>query len=112
MQHCSFFIIIISSTKKTKRKRQEYPEFEEKEKEKEFVRIGFVAVEISSRRVVYDEFQDTLMRDELQTRLKNIRPCEIIVMERLTIESQQIFDQYCSQSDIHVSIELYISIAT
>lgn len=50
----------------------------------EKVRIGFVAVQPLTGDVVYDDFEDGLMRSELETRLLHISPCEFLIVGQLS----------------------------
>ncbi|ODQ79707.1 hypothetical protein BABINDRAFT_161420 [Babjeviella inositovora NRRL Y-12698] len=45
------------------------------------VMISLVAVQPLTGEIVYDEFEDTFIRDELQTRLKHLQPGEVILVE-------------------------------
>ncbi|KAJ3167488.1 Mismatch repair protein msh3, partial [Irineochytrium annulatum] len=56
----------------------------------EKVSIAVVAVQLSTGELVYDEFQDGLMRVELETRLSHLQPVEILVPEEgLTVVTER-----------------------
>ncbi|KPV75658.1 uncharacterized protein RHOBADRAFT_52699 [Rhodotorula graminis WP1] len=48
------------------------------------IRIGIVAVVPSTGTVVYDEFDDTLMRAELETRMLHLQPSELLLQKELS----------------------------
>ncbi|BGP37749.1 Mismatch repair protein msh3 [Rhodotorula kratochvilovae] len=52
------------------------------------VRIGVVAVVPSTGTVVYDEFDDTLMRAELETRMLHLQPSELLLQKDLSSKTE------------------------
>lgn len=46
------------------------------------VYTGMVAVKISTGHIIYDTFEDTFMRSELETRLLHIEPSEILIASK------------------------------
>lgn len=50
----------------------------------EKVDIGMLAVQPATGDVIYDSFEDGFMRNELETRLHHIAPCEMLVVGELT----------------------------
>ncbi|GAA6050091.1 hypothetical protein JCM3770_001365 [Rhodotorula araucariae] len=52
------------------------------------VRIGIVAVVPSTGTVVYDEFDDSLMRAELETRMLHLQPSELLLQQDLSSKTE------------------------
>ncbi|KAF2405355.1 hypothetical protein EJ06DRAFT_525885 [Trichodelitschia bisporula] len=50
----------------------------------EKVRIGIVAVQPATGSIIYDEFDDGFMRNEIETRLLHIAPCEYLIVGDLS----------------------------
>lgn len=70
------------------------------------VYTGMIAVKISTGHVIYDTFEDTLMRSELETRLLHIEPSEILVGdENITKPTEKVITHLQSLGEQSVRIE-------
>ncbi|KAF8309367.1 hypothetical protein DL93DRAFT_2100103 [Clavulina sp. PMI_390] len=58
------------------------------------VTIGLVSIAPSTGDLVYDEFQDTYMRTELETRLTHIRPCEMLLSGKLSALTRKMLKHF------------------
>lgn len=56
----------------------------------EHVTISIVAINIATGEITYDEFKDTFMRNELETRLLHVQPCEILAPLELTPATERL----------------------
>lgn len=50
----------------------------------EKVHVGIVAVQPATGDVIYDDFEDGFMRNEIETRLLHIAPCELLIVGELS----------------------------
>ncbi|KAK9103326.1 hypothetical protein Sjap_020580 [Stephania japonica] len=62
------------------------------------VRIGFVAVEVSTGDVVHGEFNDNVMRDALEAVLLTISPAEVIIGEPVSKQTEKLLLAYSGPS--------------
>lgn len=81
----------------------------------ERVEIGMISIETSTGDIIYDAFEDTFMRHELETRLLHIEPNEILLSPEPTRPTEKLiqhtagFDkdairiERCQQNDYHVN---------
>ncbi|GAA6063830.1 hypothetical protein JCM10212_003992, partial [Sporobolomyces blumeae] len=60
-------------------------------------RIGIVAVMPSTGEVVYDEFDDGLMRSELETRMLHLQPSELLLQSDLTPATESMIKHLAGQ---------------
>ncbi|KAI8882585.1 hypothetical protein K501DRAFT_186472 [Backusella circina FSU 941] len=60
------------------------------------VKIGMVAVHLSTGDVIYDAFDDGFMRTELETRLLHIEPSEILIPPTLSSPSSKVIRRWSS----------------
>ncbi|KAJ2300411.1 Mismatch repair protein msh3 [Coemansia sp. RSA 353] len=58
------------------------------------VQLAVVAVQVATGRVVYDEFEDGILRSELDTRLAHLQPKEILVPRGLSTETLRALSAY------------------
>ncbi|BGP22690.1 DNA mismatch repair protein MSH3 [Rhodotorula toruloides] len=63
------------------------------------VRIGMVAVVPSTGQVVYDEFEDSLMRSELETRMLHLQPSELLLPKELSSKTESMVQHLVGQHD-------------
>lgn len=56
----------------------------------EKVNLGIIAVQPSTGDVIYDEFEDGLMRSEIETRLLHIAPCELLIVGELSKATEKL----------------------
>ncbi|GAA6029240.1 hypothetical protein JCM8097_003582 [Rhodosporidiobolus ruineniae] len=68
----------------------------------EKVRIGLVAVSPSTGEVIYDEFEDNLMRAELETRMLHLQPSELLLQKDLTSKTESIVKHLAGQHNVGV----------
>ncbi|BGP13767.1 hypothetical protein JCM10213_006401 [Rhodosporidiobolus nylandii] len=61
------------------------------------VRIGLVAVMPSTGEVVYDEFEDGLMRAELETRMLHLQPSELLLQKELSSKTESMVKHLVGQ---------------
>ncbi|GAA5986743.1 hypothetical protein JCM11641_007759 [Rhodosporidiobolus odoratus] len=61
------------------------------------VRIGLIAVMPSTGEVVYDEFEDSLMRAELETRMLHLQPSELLLQKDLTPKTDSMVKHLAGQ---------------
>ncbi|GAA5863812.1 hypothetical protein JCM1840_005775 [Sporobolomyces johnsonii] len=66
------------------------------------VRLGMVAVMPSTGEVVYDEFEDGLMRSELETRMLHLQPSELLLQKDLTSASESMVKYLAGQHNAGV----------
>ncbi|ORX47693.1 hypothetical protein DM01DRAFT_1310070 [Hesseltinella vesiculosa] len=59
----------------------------------ELVRTGIVAVQPSSGDIIYDVYDDAYLRNELETRLMHIEPCELLLPARLSKPTEKVITQ-------------------
>ncbi|KAK4058784.1 Mismatch repair protein msh3 [Microbotryomycetes sp. JL221] len=64
--------------------------------------IGLVAVVPSTGEVIYDSFEDSIMRSELETRMLHLQPSELLLPESLSRESKSIVKYLTGQHDAGV----------
>jgi DNA mismatch repair protein MSH3 len=62
------------------------------------VRLHIVAVKTSTGDIIYDSFDDTAMRTELETRLKHISPIELILSENTSAHTKKMIEHYTTTS--------------
>ena len=67
----------------------------------ERVHVGIVAVQPATGDVIYDDFEDTFMRSEIETRLLHIAPCEFLLVGDLSPASEKLI-QHLSASKSNV----------
>ncbi|PIA18694.1 hypothetical protein COEREDRAFT_38803 [Coemansia reversa NRRL 1564] len=56
--------------------------------------LGIVAVQAGTGDVVFDEFDDGILRSALDTRLAHLQPAELVVAPRLTAETERVLATY------------------
>uniref|UniRef100_A0A0K3CG19 DNA mismatch repair protein MSH3 n=1 Tax=Rhodotorula toruloides TaxID=5286 RepID=A0A0K3CG19_RHOTO len=61
------------------------------------VKIGMVAVVPATGQVVYDEFEDGLMRSELETRMLHLQPSELLLQEELSSKTESMVQHLVGQ---------------
>lgn len=61
------------------------------------VLTGMVAIQPSTGDIIYDSFQDTYMRSELETRLLHIEPSEILVPRELSKPTEKLIKHLSMQ---------------
>ncbi|GAA5919780.1 hypothetical protein JCM1841_005854 [Sporobolomyces salmonicolor] len=66
------------------------------------VRLGMIAVMPSTGEVVYDEFEDGLMRSELETRMLHLQPSELLLQKDLTSASESMVKYLAGQHNAGV----------
>ncbi|KAK2460594.1 hypothetical protein APHAL10511_007064 [Amanita phalloides] len=72
---------------------------EQSQKGKKDVKIGFITVCPSTGDVVWDDFEDTPMRIELETRLAHTRPAELLLpREGLTDSTRKLLSHFTTNS--------------
>lgn len=67
----------------------------------EKVEIGVLAVQPATGDIIYDTFEDAFMRNEIETRLLHISPCEFLIVGELSKASEKII-QHLSGSSTNV----------
>ena len=67
----------------------------------EKVHVGIVAVQPATGDVIYDDFEDTFMRSEIETRLLHIAPCEFLIVGDLSPATEK-FVQHLSGSKTNI----------
>ena len=67
----------------------------------EKVQIGLVAVQPATGDVIHDDFEDSFMRSEIETRLLHIAPCEILIVGDLSKATEKLV-QHLSGSRTNV----------
>ncbi|KAG9099780.1 Mismatch repair protein msh3 [Ceratobasidium sp. 370] len=73
----------------------------------ELVHFGFVAVTPATGDIVYDAFDDTYMRSEIETRMAHVRPLELLLPERrLTKPTEKMLAHIGSQGN-RIRVERY-----
>ncbi|KAG8828576.1 Mismatch repair protein msh3 [Serendipita sp. 399] len=69
----------------------------------ERVNIGLVSVSPATGEVVYDEFLDTGMRTELETRLAHIKPCELLLPgKKLSPHTEKMLRHYSDSGGVRI----------
>ncbi|KAG2185327.1 hypothetical protein INT44_002117 [Umbelopsis vinacea] len=63
----------------------------------ERVRVGIVAVQPATGDIVYDSFEDTYMRSELETRVLHIQPCELLLPATLSRPTEKLIQHIALQ---------------
>ncbi|WBW72667.1 MutS protein-like protein 3 [Schizosaccharomyces osmophilus] len=58
------------------------------------VQIGFLCTQLSSGTFIYDQFEDDILRTNLQTRLSHFQPCEILFSDEFSSESVALLNHY------------------
>ncbi|CAO3694195.1 unnamed protein product [Umbelopsis ramanniana] len=75
----------------------------------ERVRVGIVAVQPTTGDIVYDSFEDTYMRSELETRVLHIQPCELLLPAMLSRPTEKLIQHIALQRTTafgdHVRVE-------
>lgn len=56
----------------------------------EKVHVGIVAVQPATGDVIYDDFEDGFMRNEIETRLLHIAPCELFIVGQLSKATEKL----------------------
>ncbi|RJE27319.1 hypothetical protein PHISCL_00329 [Aspergillus sclerotialis] len=56
----------------------------------EKVNVGIVAVQPATGDVIYDDFEDGFMRNEIETRLLHIAPCELLIVGQLSKATEKL----------------------
>lgn len=67
----------------------------------EKVEIGLLAVQPATGDIIYDTFEDGFMRNEIETRLLHIAPCEFLIVGELTKATDKLV-QHLSTSSTNV----------
>ena len=67
----------------------------------EKVHVGIVAVQPATGDVIYDDFEDSFMRSEVETRLLHIAPCEFLIVGELSKATEKLV-QHLSTSKTNV----------
>ena len=67
----------------------------------EKVHVGIVAVQPATGDVIYDEFEDGFMRNEIETRLLHIAPCELLIVGNLSKATEKLV-KHLSGSKLNV----------
>ncbi|XP_053405229.1 DNA mismatch repair protein Msh3-like isoform X2 [Mercenaria mercenaria] len=70
--------------------------------------VGILAVQPSTGDIIYDSFDDTGPRPELETRLTHIQPAEIILPSNVSMETEKLltgFQTVCYHGDDRMRIE-------
>ncbi|KAI9751569.1 MAG: Mismatch repair protein msh3 [Chaenotheca gracillima] len=67
----------------------------------EKVKVGILAVQPATGDVIYDDFEDSFMRSEIETRLLHISPCEILILGKLSNATDKLV-QHLSGSSTNV----------
>jgi len=62
----------------------------------EKVKIGFIAVQPTTGDIIYDDFEDGFLRNELETRLLHISPCEFLIVGQLSKQTEKIISHFKS----------------
>ena len=61
------------------------------------VKVSLVAMLISTGDVIYDCFDDTLNRDELETRFAHIQPSELLLPVKLSTRTEKVITRYTAR---------------
>ncbi|KAI0155049.1 muts domain V-domain-containing protein [Xylariaceae sp. FL1272] len=64
----------------------------------ERVDIGIIAVQPATGDIIYDNFEDGFMRNEIETRLLHISPCEFLIVGELSKASDKIIEHLSGSS--------------
>ncbi|KAF4632654.1 hypothetical protein G7Y89_g5477 [Cudoniella acicularis] len=67
----------------------------------EKVEVGILAVQPATGDIIYDTFEDGFMRNEIETRLLHIAPCEFLIVGNLTKATEKLV-QHLSGSSTNV----------
>ncbi|KAK6087271.1 DNA mismatch repair protein msh3-like protein [Seiridium cupressi] len=67
----------------------------------EKVDVGIIAVQPATGDIIYDNFEDGFMRNEIETRLLHISPCEFLIVGELTKATDKLI-QHLSGSSTNV----------
>ncbi|KAK9459168.1 muts domain V-domain-containing protein [Lipomyces oligophaga] len=67
------------------------------------VTIGFVALAVSTGRLIYEEFHDGFMRSELEGRVLYLEPSEIVIVGEISPESEKILQNLISSAPVDSS---------
>ncbi|GAO47047.1 hypothetical protein G7K_1260-t1 [Saitoella complicata NRRL Y-17804] len=54
------------------------------------VKIGIIAVQPSTGDIIYDEFEDGVLRSEFETRLLHLSPCEVIIVGQVSRVTERV----------------------
>lgn len=69
----------------------------------ERVKFGLISVSPTTGEVVYDEFTDTAMRSELETRLAHIKPFELLLpASKLSKHTERMLAYYAENGNVRV----------
>lgn len=69
----------------------------------ERVKFGLISVSPTTGEVIYDEFTDTAMRPELETRLAHIRPFELLLPgSKLSKHSERMLAHYATKGSVRI----------
>ncbi|KAJ2611910.1 Mismatch repair protein msh3, partial [Coemansia sp. RSA 1365] len=60
--------------------------------------LGIVAVQAGTGDVVFDEFDDGILRSALDTRLAHLQPAELVVAPELTAETERVLAAYAGRA--------------
>ncbi|GAA5932860.1 mismatch repair protein MSH3 [Sporobolomyces koalae] len=66
------------------------------------VKLGLVAVSPSTGEIVYDEFEDGLMRSELETRMLHLQPSELLLQLDMSSATESMVKHLAGQHDAGV----------
>jgi DNA mismatch repair protein MSH3 len=64
----------------------------------EKVGVGILAVQPATGDIIYDTFEDGFMRNEIETRLLHLAPCEFLIVGELTQASDKLVRHLCGSS--------------
>lgn len=64
----------------------------------ERVSIGLIAIQTSTGTITYDQFTDTTMRSELETRLAHLEPAEMILPKSISKQTNRLLKYIAGQS--------------
>lgn len=66
------------------------------------VYTGMIAVQLSTGHILYDAFQDTLLRSELETRLLHIEPSEILIDKDITHPTEKLVSHLNQSGEVRI----------
>lgn len=64
--------------------------------------IGFLAIQLSTGEVIIDQFQDTVMHTELETRLLHLSPLEILLVGKVNSNITKLIDQLTNSNTLNL----------
>ncbi|ORY50345.1 hypothetical protein BCR33DRAFT_752989 [Rhizoclosmatium globosum] len=77
-----------------------WEDFKNSNKHDDKVTISIVAVQLSTGEVIYDSFEDGVVRSELETRLEHVNPIELILpLESLSSSTERLLAHWASRSE-------------